>query len=234
MDVIDMYEYYRMQHGNSDDSHFDYCDHDDFSNSNNHLDEIYYCKDYGTPYVERNISSDLNKVLFYFNEYLNRLEELKKITIRFELHKEFFGFKAHSLTDYSIIILPTVSDNCRWVYNTNLSLEAFNTDRYVQISSHIDLSNELDNLLFSLLHEVGHCLHTSSSNMSLDDYFSIYNNCRFFDDLRGVCNDCCVEKKQKICNYYCEISADDFAFKHITSLKQFILEQISKSKSTKE
>lgn len=72
MDIVDMYEYYRSQ-SDDPDSYIDYGDHDDFNSLDNHLDEKY------NAYVARTISSDLNKILFYFNEYLNHLDELKEI-----------------------------------------------------------------------------------------------------------------------------------------------------------
>lgn len=231
MDIVDMYEYYKMQNGDSNDCHFDYCDHDDFNCYNTHLDEQYYCKDYSTPYVERDISSELHKVLFHLIEYLNHLKELEKITIKFEVNTEVFRFKAFSLTEFSIFILPTVIANYRYIYNTDLSLKVFNTDRYNQICSHVDISNELDDLLFSLLHEVGHCVHISTEFSSRDEYFSICNNCKYSknDSRRGICNNCSEEKKQQICNYYCETIADEFAFKHLPLLKKMISETTTKN-----
>lgn len=234
MEIVDMYEYFRMQHNGSDDFHFDYIDHDDSYCNDNHLDEYYYYKDYdhcGIPYIERIISSDLNRFLFYCCEYLNNISELQRVNIKFVPNTEVFKFEAHSLTDYSILILPTIADNYILNHDTDLSLKEYNTDRYYQISSLIDISNEVDNLIFSILHEVGHCIHISTQFSSLNEYFSICNNCKYADNdsRKGVCNNCSEEKKQKICNYYCEITADKFAFKHFSSLKELMFRGNSNS-----
>ena len=222
-----MYEYYRMQDGYSDDSHFDYCDHDDFSSSNSHFDESYYCKDYGTPYIERYISSDLNKIMFFFFEYLNSIDELAEINLEFIVDNKGLSFYANSNRDFCIFIHPTVKENMNSINNTFLSLKELNSNRYNKIVANIDISSNIDSLLFSLLHEVGHCVHIYSSH---DEYFSICNNCKYDknDSRRGICNNCSEEKKQKFCNYYCEITADEFAFKHLPLLKKMLSEATTK------